>query len=132
MSDADSSGGAARKRVVGRPFPKGVSGNPGGKKPLPEDIKRARQLNQVELERILNKYLYMDRAEFQEWADKRTGMPVIECLVLQILARGTLEGDERKLEFMLRRLIGPVAEKIEHSGVVRLEDIIAGTNGSDV
>jgi len=106
-------------------FVKGKSGNPNGRPKVPEDIREARKINQIELERIFNKYLYMDRAEFQEQAEKTTGMPVIECMVVSLLARGTLEGDEKKLEFFLRRLIGPVVERLEHSGKVQLEDLIA-------
>lgn len=36
---AQSSKDAAKKRVPGRPFEKGKSGNPGGKKKIPDDIK---------------------------------------------------------------------------------------------
>lgn len=32
------------KKQRGRPFPKGVSGNPGGREKLPEDIKHVREL----------------------------------------------------------------------------------------
>lgn len=39
---ADGSAPAAkRRRGPGKPFPKGVSGNPGGKKPMDPDVKEA-------------------------------------------------------------------------------------------
>ena len=36
---ADNSTKSSTKRVVGRPFAKGQSGNPGGRKPIPDDVK---------------------------------------------------------------------------------------------
>ena len=118
MKDENCKAGAgapANKKNRGR-FQPGQSGNPNGRPKLPEDIKKARKLTQVKLERILNKYIYMDRAEFQLMAEKETGMPVLECLVVSILSRATLEGDEKRLEFLLKRLIGPVVERHELSG----------------
>lgn len=39
--DAQNSAAAAPKKPRGRPFKKGQSGNPGGRKPVPKDIKDA-------------------------------------------------------------------------------------------
>lgn len=100
------------KRPVGRPFQKGQSGNPGGRHKLPEDIRKARALNQVELERTVNRFLYMDRAQVQE-AIKNPETPMIDLMVASIMAQAAQKGDERRLEFILQRMIGRVTDKIE-------------------
>lgn len=38
---AGNSDKAAKRRGPGKPFPKGQSGNPSGRKPIPEDVKAA-------------------------------------------------------------------------------------------
>ena len=93
-------------------FKPGQSGNPGGKPKVPDDIRKARTLNQIELERTVNRYLYMDRAQVQE-AIKNPETPMIELMVASIMAQAAQKGDERRLEFILQRMIGRVTDKIE-------------------
>lgn len=95
-------------------FKKGQSGNPGGKVKLPEDIKQARKLNQVELERIINKYLYMDRDAVKE-AISSPSTPMMELMVASIVAQAAQKGDHARLEFVLQRMIGKVKDQLEVS-----------------
>lgn len=106
---------AKGRKTGGRNFVKGVVTNPTGPKPLPTDIKESRKLTQVEFERLVNKYLYGDKNELQKaTADPKT--PLIELMIGSILHKGIIQGDERRLEFLLSRLIGKVVQPIEHSG----------------
>ncbi len=100
------------KKVVGKPFAKGTSGNPGGRVKLPEELRKARALNQQELERAVNKYLWLDRAALQD-AVKDPATPMLELMVASIMAQAAQKGDQQRLEFILQRLIGRVTDKIE-------------------
>ena len=93
-------------------FQPGKSGNPGGKPKVPDDIAKARKLNQQELERVVNKYLWLDRAALQE-AVKDPATPMLELMVASIMAQAAQKGDQQRLEFILQRLIGRVTDKIE-------------------
>ncbi len=86
-------------------FKPGQSGNPGGKIKLPEDIREARKLNQIELERTVNKLLFADRATIHE-SIKRPETPMLELMVASIMAKAAQTGDQARLEFILCRMIG--------------------------
>src|SRR5687768_11480074 len=106
---------AKGKKTGGRDLKKGETANPNGRPRLPEDIKEARALNKIELERILNKYLYLSRAELNaELAKPNT--PAIELTVGKILSEALKRGDERRLDFILTRVVGAVKRVHEHSG----------------
>lgn len=93
-------------------FKPGQSGNPGGKVKLPEDIREARKLNQHELERIINKYLYMDR-ESVKAAISNPATPMMELMVASIVAQAAQKGDHQRLDFVLNRLVGKVRDQID-------------------
>lgn len=97
-----------------RPFKPGQSGNPGGRPKLPDDIKEARKLNQVELERIVNKYLYMDR-EAVKAAISSPKTPMMELMVASIVAQAAQKGDHLRLDFVLNRMIGKVKDEKDHN-----------------
>jgi len=103
-----------RKPPADKQFKPGQSGNPGGRPKLPEDVKEARQLNRVEFERIVNRHLWMTKAQLQE-AIKDPAAPLIETMVGTLIAKAIQAGDHIRLEFILCRLIGKVQERIEIS-----------------
>jgi hypothetical protein len=106
---------AKGKKTGGRDFKPGVSGNPGGAIKLPEDIKQARKLTRVELERILNRFVYMTKQEIIDIArdPKTTGL---ELMIASLVSKATNEGDYKRISFILDRLGFIVAQKMEHSG----------------
>lgn len=86
-------------------FKKGQSGNPNGRPPLPLDLKESRSVNRLEFERVLNKYMYMSGPDINA-SLKSDKLPMIELVVAKILAKAFNEGDQRRLEFVIDRLIG--------------------------
>ena len=93
----------------------GQSGNPKGRPPTPKDLKGAKELNKVELERILNKYIYMSRSEMNK-AIKKKDTPAIELLVISLIQKGMQYGDPRRIEAILERLVGKVKKEVELQG----------------
>lgn len=104
-----------RKKTGGRDFPPGVSGNYKGRPKVPEDLKTARWLNKIELERILNEYAYLPRPELEERLTLPS-TPPIELAVGRLWIETIDRGDERRLGFIIDRLVGPVKAKISLDG----------------
>jgi hypothetical protein len=92
-------------------FKKGKSGNPAGRPALIPELKGARQLNRIELERILNRCAFLSVAEIKALANDRKGVSIFEGIVAEILFRAWESGDQWRLEFILNRLIGRVREE---------------------
>lgn len=102
---------AIGKKTGGRPFVKGQPGGP-GKPRTPEDIKEARKLTQIELERAVNKYLYLSRAELKA-AIEQPGTPMLDLMIASIVAQAAQKGDQVRLDFILNRIIGKVQDRLE-------------------
>lgn len=91
-------------KTGGKNFPKGKSGNPDGRPPLPPDILAARRINRAEFERIANEFLYLTQAEVEaRFKDPKTTQ--IERMIgSQILAAGL--GDPKRFNCVMDRLLG--------------------------
>lgn len=110
-------------------FKPGQSGNPGGRPKLPDDIKEARKLNQIEFERVANTYLWQTPEEFHKaLASKSTKM--IDLMVARIIELAVEKGDHQRLEFLLARMIGKVKEQIDVTG--RVPFVIRRRDGEEV
>lgn len=95
---------AKGKKTGGRDF---KLGHPpmGGRPRVPEDLKLSRVSNRIEFERALNKYTRMTGPEINE-AIRSLSIPITELITAKILAKAFNEGDQRRFEFILDRLIG--------------------------
>ncbi len=98
-------------------FKPGQSGNPGGRPKLPADIAEARKLNQHELERVINQYIWMTKDELKA-AAKAPTTTVMELMIASIVASAIEKGDQMRLEFILARIIGKVRDQLELTGQV--------------
>lgn len=112
MSDQDPK---AKSLANLKPWQPGESGNPSGRPALPEDIKEARKLNAVELERTLNKIIWMKKGEIKTLiSDPDT--PAFESLIASIVVKGISGGDHMRAEWVVSRLVGKLKEHYEHTG----------------
>lgn len=114
-----------RGAKIGRPFEAGNPGGP-GRPPTPPEIKSARQLNQIEVERIYHDILGLPEAKLEEWK-KAEGRTVLEAAVAKVMLEAVRLGDVFRIEKVLDRCVGPVKTKVEHSGQITLEDLVAGS-----
>lgn len=68
-------------------------------------------MTRVEFERVANKFLFMNQTEFKEvMKDPKLG--IFDLLIGRIFQAAIVEGDERRLGFILDRLIGKVVTPI--------------------
>lgn len=100
-------------KTGGRDIKKGEVRNPDGRT-APLDIIRARQMTRAEFERIANTLIYMTRRELTAKTDDPTST-VFELLVASILHKAVVEGDERRLAFVLEQVLGKLPQRLEHS-----------------
>lgn len=94
-------------------FKPGQSGNPNGRPKLPEDLKKARRLNQIEVSRIINKFMNMSIESInQELQDSES--KALEAMIGKIIIEAHKFGDYSRVNFLFDRMIGKVTEKVEH------------------
>lgn len=105
---------AKGKKTGGKNFRPGQSGNQRGAPVLPADIVEARKLNRTELERVLNKYIYMTKAEIVR-AAQSPDTPAMELMIASLISKGTNEGDPRRLGFLFEYLGFIVTKKVDMS-----------------
>ncbi len=103
---------AKGKKTGGKNWQPGQSGNPKGSEGFPVDLKVARKLTQVELERCINKYMNLSHGELlAELENPATTM--LEKMIASIVDQSVSKGDQLRLDFILNRVIGKVQERIE-------------------
>lgn len=95
---------ALGKKTGGRNFEKGNKFSKGGQK-VPLELKISREKNRIEFENTLNRYVKMNGYEIDQ-ASKNQNLPILEMAVAKVLHLAWAEGDTRRLDFILDRLIG--------------------------
>jgi hypothetical protein len=93
-------------------YKKGQSGNPNGRPPMSADLRMMGRVTKYEFERLIHRYLIMTRDEL-EAATKDPKTPILELTVASILKKAIIGGDQTRLNFILDRLIGKVADSFE-------------------
>jgi hypothetical protein len=106
---------AKGRKTGGRNWQKGETGNPKGAPKTPEDVKALRKLNGPEFDRVANKYLFLTKAEIVKIVNDPT-TPSLELIVASVIHKAIIEGDAKRLEYLLMRVIGKVAQPIQHAG----------------
>lgn len=93
-------------------YPPGVSGNPSGKRKLPPELLAFKELTADEVKRIFAKYARMAKMEVEEFLAAVEGA-MIDRVIASSLLKAEKDGDLAKLEYLLNRTIGKVADKTE-------------------
>lgn len=92
-----------------KPFQKGNQLAKGhGRPPVPDDLRKGRKLTKVKIEEILNRFMNLGEDEA-----KPSGLTKLEKLVYTILDKAIREGDQKRLDFILDRLIGKVTTNVD-------------------
>lgn len=104
------------KRVPANGFKNGIAANPKGRTPLPKDlkaeIKTIKKLTPSLVAALITKYCHKTKAEIME-ALKDPNTSAIDLTICTVLSKAMNNGDHLRLEFLLNRTIGKVAERIE-------------------
>jgi hypothetical protein len=106
---------AKGRKTGGRNWKKGETGNAKGAPKVPEDIKEARRLNGPEFDRIANKLLAMTKAEIVKIVNEPT-TPSLDLIVASVIHKAIIEGDAKRLDYLLCRTIGKVVQPVQHAG----------------
>jgi hypothetical protein len=104
---------AKHQKTGGRDWKPGESGNPNGRPKLPAEVKEARRLNQLELERVMNKYVHMSMSRLKlKKEDPRT--KAVDRMVIGLILKGT-KGNVPAGNLIFERLAGKMTTKVEVS-----------------
>lgn len=91
-------------------FKAGESGNPGGRPALPEDVKRARNMNAIEFTRIINDFMRMSLDDVEKITKDNK-----ETMLRKLLAHGFIHacaGNKTWADLILDRSVGPVKNEL--------------------
>lgn len=99
---------------MGKKFSSTYQPNPEnrGNNRLPADMTQANKLTKARLEAIINKYLWMSKDQLQE-AVQGPDTPMIDIAIASIITKAIEGGCDKRLTFILDRLIGKVKEEID-------------------
>lgn len=92
-------------------FQKGQTGNPKGTI-LPKDLAQAKTLNKRMTLEIFNKCIFMTLEQLNMRLKDPTTC-AIELAICRVLVKAIELGDDRRINFLLDRLVGKVTEKVE-------------------
>lgn len=94
-------------------FPKGVSGNPAGRKPLTEAQRALRTLTIEKYKEVIELALTGTFDELKKFADNKDGTgSAIEVGIARILVRAINEGDASVFETFAARIVGKIPDQL--------------------
>lgn len=99
-----------KPRGKGRPFQKGVSGNPKGRPPLPPELKLIKELTVDELKRTIAKYFRLPKDQV-ELILEDGALPAIDHLVAATIKVAIERGDIARAEYLFMRAFGKVTDE---------------------
>lgn len=96
---------AKGKKTGGKDFAAGVSGNPNGRPPVPEDIREARDLDQQEFDRVARMLMKKSKTELTAILKDPT-LPATVLCIARIVRTAMWSADPKRLGFLMDRLVG--------------------------
>lgn len=103
---------AKGRKTGGKNFQPGVVTNPNGRPKTPEDLKQARKLTSLELERALNEFLSKSKDELKEIKENPKST-MLQLMIHSIVVNAVNKGDQQRMDFLLNRTIGKIEEKLK-------------------
>jgi len=96
-----------------KPFRPGVSGNKKGRPKIRDNLKEVKLMTKSDMRRLIQKIVDMTP---QELIDLSTNMevPALEMMLASVAVNAIKHGDQSKINFLLERTIGKVADKHEY------------------
>jgi len=99
-----------------KPWAPGESGNPNGRPRIRDNLKEVKLMSKTEMRRLIQKIIDMTPEEMKAMV-KRTDVPALEIMLASVAHQAIMRGDQSRIDFLLQRTIGKVAEKHEHEMV---------------
>lgn len=90
-------------------FKKGQSGNPSGKTKLAKELLAIKTFTNVELNRVISKYLRMDKKDLVT-AGNSDALPGIEIIIARTMVNAANKGDFAKVQYLIERVCGKPSE----------------------
>ena len=100
---------ATGRKTGGKNFAKGNPGRPKGTVVLPKKVK---EMNRIEVEKLITKYMKMSRTGLAKVA-KDLKTPTIDLMIIKIITTAINKGDYTRFSFLLDRTIGKVKESVD-------------------
>lgn len=103
----------SKQKPRGKPFEKGNSAARGQGRPktTPEEKKLAR-LTRTRFNAIVRKYFHLNKNQLKEIASNPE-TPAIDLMVISVMNKAIVSGDEKKMNWFLEQLFGKLKEKSE-------------------
>lgn len=86
-----------------------------GRPPMSPELKESRKLTRTLFEEIVNRFTTMSKSQLTYHLQK-PDTPALELMVGMVVREAIVKGDQARLNFLLDRLVGKVADKVQHSG----------------
>jgi hypothetical protein len=102
------------KKVIGKPFLPGQSGNPGGRPAVPEDVKRIRKLTNDEIKEVGALLLESKQSELEAMLAS-DDTPALRKWIASVTVSGIKTGDEKRLNAILDRVAGKIPQHVDVS-----------------
>lgn len=88
-------------------FKKGQVANPSGRPKMPPDLKKATKITSQDFIRTGTRLIYYTKAQLKKVMNDPKST-ALEMLIASIIFKGVTQGDHKRLDFLLDRLIGKV------------------------